>query len=238
MKKALLMFGACCALAAHAVQMATQPWVTNRIEQAEARTDAKILAATNYADRALGMFAATGAVTRVSDGTNTIDASGSVYAAAATTTAWTFTSPVAEMSVIEPIRYYADDSSIASWVVWRGAGWYCFVQYEGAEYTTSFSAFMAGEEDSDRLEDVVDEIYFTRRVAGKMYPVGKLALTNDIPDVSGYATPADVTAAIREQSLGGIWDVELGVWWTPVMSNGALTYQATTNINLSAEGNR
>ena len=48
-------------------------------------------------------------------------------------------------------------------------------------------------------------------------------------------TPEDVTAAIREQSLGGIWDAELEVWWTPVMRNGSLTYQATTNVNLNAE---
>ena len=93
---------------------------------------------------------------------------------------------------------------------------------------------MVGEANADRLENVENEVYFTRRVAGKMYPVGKLALTNDIPDVSGYATPADVTAAIREQSLGGIWDRDLEVWWTPIMENGALRYIATTNVNLNA----
>lgn len=52
---------------------------------------------------------------------------------------------------------------------------------------------------------------------------------------SDVATKADVTAAIREQSLGGIWDEELQVWWTPVMRNGSLSYQATTNVNLNAE---
>ena len=51
----------------------------------------------------------------------------------------------------------------------------------------------------------------------------------------GATTPEDVTAAIRDQSLGGIWDAELQVWWTPVMRNGSLTYQATTNVNLNAE---
>ena len=50
----------------------------------------------------------------------------------------------------------------------------------------------------------------------------------------GATTPADVTAAIREQSLGGIWDAELEVWWTPRMKNGSLTYEATTNVNLNA----
>ena len=51
----------------------------------------------------------------------------------------------------------------------------------------------------------------------------------------GATTPADVTAAIREQSLGGIWDESLQVWWTPRMRNGSLTYEATTNVNLNAE---
>lgn len=46
-----------------------------------------------------------------------------------------------------------------------------------------------------------------------------------------------VESAIRKKSLGGIWDQQLEVWWTPVMVNGALTYQATTNVNLNAEGN-
>jgi hypothetical protein len=51
----------------------------------------------------------------------------------------------------------------------------------------------------------------------------------------GATTPEDVTAAIREQSLGGIWDAELEVWWTPRMRNGSLTYEATTNVNLNVE---
>ena len=43
---------------------------------------------------------------------------------------------------------------------------------------------------------------------------------------------------VREKSLGGIYDSELGVWWTPIMQNGALRYVATTNVNLSAGGNQ
>ena len=46
---------------------------------------------------------------------------------------------------------------------------------------------------------------------------------------------ATVTNVVRECSLGGIWDAELEVWWTPVMVGGSLTYQATTNVNLNAE---
>lgn len=51
----------------------------------------------------------------------------------------------------------------------------------------------------------------------------------------GFQKRGDVTAAIREQSLGGIWDETLQVWWTPRMRNGSLTYEATTNANLNAE---
>lgn len=47
-----------------------------------------------------------------------------------------------------------------------------------------------------------------------------------------------VVGTIREHSLGGIWDSKLGVWWRPVMENGALRYVAATNVNLSAEGNQ
>lgn len=47
-----------------------------------------------------------------------------------------------------------------------------------------------------------------------------------------------VVGTIREHSLGGIWDSRLGVWWRPVMENGALRYVAATNVNLSAEGNQ
>ena len=44
-----------------------------------------------------------------------------------------------------------------------------------------------------------------------------------------------VTNIVRDLSLGGIWDSQLEVWWTPRMRNGSLTYEATTNVNLNAE---
>ena len=80
----------------------------------------------------------------------------------------------------------------------------------------------------------------TTSLAGLMTAVDKAKLDGikDYATVSNKAmsatTPADVTAAIREQSLGGIWDAELEVWWTPRMRNGNLTYEATTNVNLNA----
>ena len=63
---------------------------------------------------------------------------------------------------------------------------------------------------------------------------GKPSIPTTAADI-GATTPEDVTAAIREQSLGGIWDETLQVWWTPRMRNGSLTYEATTNVNLNAE---
>ena len=50
--------------------------------------------------------------------------------------------------------------------------------------------------------------------------------------VSGKTARQEVEETIREKSLGGIWDQELEVWWTPIMENGALRYCATTNVNL------
>ena len=49
------------------------------------------------------------------------------------------------------------------------------------------------------------------------------------------AMPGVVTNIVRDLSLGGIWDSQLEVWWTPRMRNGSLTYEATTNVNLNAE---
>lgn len=56
-----------------------------------------------------------------------------------------------------------------------------------------------------------------------------------IKDLDGLPTQQSVTNTIRDLSLGGIWDSELQVWWTPRMRNGSLTYEATTNVNLNAE---
>lgn len=52
-------------------------------------------------------------------------------------------------------------------------------------------------------------------------------------DSTKVATTEFVQAAVAGGG-GGIWDQDLEVWWTPVMANGSLTYQATTNVNLNA----
>lgn len=69
---------------------------------------------------------------------------------------------------------------------------------------------------------------------------GTTNLTDFIASIggSGGVTEGRVgeiaTNVVRECSLGGIWDATLQVWWTPVMANGKLTYQATTNVNMNA----
>ena len=52
----------------------------------------------------------------------------------------------------------------------------------------------------------------------------------------GATTSNDVESIIRERSLNGIWDSKLGVWWTPIMENGAYRWTATTNVNMNLEG--
>ena len=56
-----------------------------------------------------------------------------------------------------------------------------------------------------------------------------------LKDIRDLPTQQGVTNIVRDLSLGGIWDDELQVWWTPRMRNGSLTYEATTNVNLNAE---
>lgn len=48
------------------------------------------------------------------------------------------------------------------------------------------------------------------------------------------ARVGEIATNVVRAANGGIWDATLQVWWTPVMANGKLTYQATTNVNLQA----
>lgn len=57
---------------------------------------------------------------------------------------------------------------------------------------------------------------------------------NGVARMKNVVSSQGVTNIVRALSLGGIWDVELQVWWTPRMRNGSLTYEATTNVNLNA----
>ncbi len=208
---------------------------TNTYTKAE--TDAKIVElspptslepSTNYTDAALGAFASTGTVARATvygTATRWTDASGYVWE---------------ELDVwsgdnVSLIRYEANQwqsKDDDSWMLFNNGTWTA-----GIDASADIFSCTGHEDDTSlTMQGEYGTITLTRGIATNL--VGRVALTNDIPDVSGYATPADVTSAIREQSLGGIWDSRLGVWWTPIMENGALRYIATTNVNLSAEGNQ
>ena len=261
----LAAFMAALCTSAETVKTATQPWVrsyvaTNHTDitgkadatnvYTKAETDAKIVelapapgnyatvsnrammaiqshqslwpaveASTNYTDAALAEFAATGTVARArSYGTPTrwTDATGRVWE---TSRRW----------VISPETY----TGSSEW--WYGKPIVLAETHEAGEWwrPTCLGDSIGsgkGDEDSTSLSWNEGEAYIDITASRILVTnlVGRVALTNDIPDV---------TAAIREQSLGGIWDQELGVWWTPIMENGALSYVAATNVNLSAEGN-
>ena len=251
---------------------------TNTYTKAE--TDAKIVElspptslgpSTNYTDAALGAFASTGTVARAATyGTPTrwTDATGCVWACeihfpATVQIQDVGTYPysgfvngshkweITEHNYVSYVpndtqwTYYNTDSSI-------GAGaWLGISPIEtGANSITLESPFGASP---------VTLLYSGYGLGTNL--VGRVALTNDIPDVPPEtdpnvpswakapskptytaievgATDADaVTNIVRDISRGGIWDSQLQVWWTPIMQNGALKYVATTNVDMTVEGN-
>ena len=219
---------------------------------------------TNYTDAALGAFAATGTVARAATyGTlmRWTDSTGCVWEVQTARVCtnvneeWTYTRDGQTYTREQMIEAAGGDEGYSMILDWRDStfvnkdyeneefeGWYVLdgsgTAPVGYDYPTGL---VPGYASDPYLAQVTyyGNITATRgELVTVTNLVGRVALTNDIPDVSGYATPADVTAAIRKQSLGGIWDSRLGVWWTPIMENGALRYVATTNVNLSAEGNQ
>ena len=226
---------------------------------------------TNYTDAALGSFASTGAVARATvygTATRWTDATGCVWACeihfpATVQIQDVGTYPysgfvngshkweITEHNYVSYVpndtqwTYYNTDSSI-------GAGaWLGISPIEtGANSITLESPFGASP---------VTLLYSGYGLGTNL--VGRVALTNDIPDVPPEtdpnvpswakapskptytaievgATDADaVTNIVRDISRGGIWDSQLQVWWTPIMQNGALKYVATTNVDMTVEGN-
>ena len=228
MKYATSMFIALAFLAraAFAVTMASQPWTTHRIAEAEARLSAQISAATNgiSTDAALGAFAATGSVARATVyGTSTqwTDATGVVWQVERRLVGDLYMAGDREFeSKVGPIEFrdtlYVEDNE---------SGYEIWLDDYGVMQGYPMSQ-LSGHEGWWKEDRSYGTYFFFPSYALVTNIVGRVAHTNDIPDV---------TAAIREQSLGGIWDDQLQVWWTPRMRNGSLTYEATTNVNLNAE---
>ena len=220
-----------------------------------------VAASTNYTDAALGAFASTGAVARATVyGTPTrwTDATGCVWEV---NSRWVCTDPGAKWTYTIDGETYthaqmierAGGEEYSQALIWSNEnfetidggrqfeGWFVMDGSGTAPVGYDFSTDTIPDYASDLLLAHVTYYGNITATRGSLMTVTNLvtrvAYTNDIPDVSGYATPADVTAAIREHSLCGIWDDKLGVWWTPHMSGGAYYWTATTNVNLSAEGN-
>ena len=204
------------------VKTATQPWVRNYV----ATKTTSLTPATNYTNKALADFAATGTVWRASSyGTanHWTDATGCV---------WEVTRHVGEWTVTH--SGVASDEGIN----WYGPSWETeadgdyITDVPGWYIASSCLTTMLISKDPNLKEYLLEWNFdgtevtttCTRAIWNTTNLVGCVALTND------------VTAEIRRQSLGGIWDRQLEVWWTPIMENGALRYCATTNVNM--EGNQ
>lgn len=224
----------------------------------KAETDAKIVElapptslkpATNYTDAALGAFAETGTVERArSYGTPTrwTDATGCVWEVARDA-GWSLSSysgftPEEFSYWVGPYWHRADEE------MYTMDGW--FLEPGGTP------TYLGGDPNATTLhydmggQNVANWTWYDILVTNL---IGRVALTNDIPAIHAWArsankptytaievgaTDADtVTNIVRDISRGGIWDNQLEVWWTPIMQNGALKYVATTNVDLTAEGN-
>lgn len=139
---------------------------------------------------------------QITDGTNIITAAREVYEVARDDTEWSYAvTPPGHTTV-----RWLDVEEAQSWSG-EGAGWYVD-SYGGPGSRISV------DPDADRLEwhvctkardatheDPMFEVHAiaTRRVAGKLYPTGRLALTNDIPDTT--AIQRDIADLRTESSL-------------------------------------
>ena len=216
--------------------------------------DTSLEPSTNYTDRTLGAFASTGAVARaLSYGTPTrwTDATGCVWEVSA-----------------------APGTGYADWICSGVPDGYEILGVEPSQnregewrldlYDDDIHGFFTfgGPAAACLVFDVLGAMVEARPKFTVTNLVGRVALTNDIPDVPPETDPnvpawakapskptytasevgatdgEAVTNIVRQMSLSGIYDDKLGVWWTPHMSGGAYYWTATTNVNLAVEGNQ
>jgi len=190
--------------------------------------------ATNYTARSISSFAATGTVARASSyGTPTrwTDATGCVWEVGLARGG----TPVSDTPGATWLyyEYWESEELGKAFMTLNGVGWEEYTNLDDGWESFTFDQYATRSDYGEGT--LTSPVTFTRPLVLVTNLVGRVALTNDIPNVSGYATRQEVEDTIREKSLGGIWDQQLEVWWTPVMVNGALTYQATTNVDMNAE---
>lgn len=208
--------------------------------------------AYDYTDSALISFSSTGSVFRsLSYGTQNYwtDSTGCVWEVGLA-----LGNPVSDTpgAVWYGYEFWPEDDLGKAYMRLNGVGW---EQYDNLPDGWTNFTFTSSATRSDYTEDTLPyNITFVRRLEIPVTNlVGRVALTNDIPAIPAWAkaaqkptytaievgaTDADtVTNIVRDISRGGIWDSQLQVWWTPIMQNGALKYVATTNVDMTVEGN-
>jgi len=237
-KLAIIGAAVCLARAAFAVTMASQPWTTNRIAEAEARVAVKITAATNaipapdfsqnnaqlretivavsppadlteatnHTRAALSAFAGTGTVERArSYGTPTrwTDATGGVWEVGYSDWVIEYNDP--EMAYYGVRLIESGQGDGAYWIPYIGEA----PSGEAKGYADSTEIVW--------LNEAIADFRATRTLLGTTNLVGRVALTNDIPDVSGYATQQQATNAAT------------AVADTKISTNNAAFVSAVTN---------
>ena len=167
--------------------------------------------ATNYADYALGRFAETGAVSRITDGTNTIDVAGNVYSVGYTNTVWIWRG---DTDYGQPIWKNADEFDSYFW-------WLESVSLEPT------SEFPYGQNATNLVFEIYDGVFAScyRNTFTVTNYVGKLALTNDIDytinntqlvDTIEATAPAPGNySAVSNAAMNARSVMEMGVRGTP-----------------------
>ena len=239
MKRAALILAALAAIltaAAATVRTATETFVTNKIAAAVAAIPAPDLSA------ALGAFAATGAVFRAATyGTPTrwTDATGCVWEVSRLLDGW----DVANIGLPEDVK-----------IEWFGPEWvtdtddfmYLYVGWyvSSPERTPDF---LGNDPNATTLtldwnyregaEEYFVHTIFSRPIITNL--VGRVALTNDIPDMSGYATAGAVAAVSSKVETLETWAIgdETSLTVREAGTTNATLEIAYTNNTLYASAN-
>lgn len=220
MKNATTIFctAAFLARAAFAVTMASQPWTMNRIAEAEARLSAKLAASTN----GLAAKADLGGYLPLTGGTLTGDLTVDTPTGGLTVNSWIYGM---SFSVGGELSFVQGDGTVG--IVREGSG----LGFMHVDMPLNYKKSVLVPDGSK----VMTETLTNEKLNGYATKTELSAKADKTNVYTKSEADAKVDAAIREQSLGGIWDETLQVWWTPRMRNGSLTYEATTNVNLNAE---
>lgn len=191
--------------------------------------------AYSYATRLLERFAQEGSVARASmlgDIWRWTDATGCVWEVTLGNWSVTTSPPLIEGDRFDGPEWVADDSWMQDY--FTGPGWYISgssMTYERISDDPKLDYYIRYWEGMTNYVTTCVRPSFTNLVT-------RVAYMNDVSGMDGATVTNIAESVVRKHSLSGIWDDKLGVWWTPHMSGGAYYWTATTNVNLSAEGNQ